>query len=471
MMVTLMCEPSLSRADDRSRSRSRRHPLARELAGSLAALVAASLLASCTTVADAGSAPGDGVVQAGATPAATAPASVQTPVATTPVPEADRVAARLAKVSRAGIGRSGVAVLSDSGEAVTGRGQQTLLAPASTMKLLTTLAALDTLGATHTFTTRVVSPAEGRIVLVGGGDPLLTDKASSSPEKAASLQALAQETAAALKAAGVKRVSLGYDATLFSGPDFSPAWKKTWRSYLARVSPLLVDEGRFNAWQSDPHPARTAATAFARRLAGLGITVTKVASAKATDTATELASVQSAPLSAIVGRTLRLSDNLAAEMIARQVALATGATPSFTGATGAVKAWLVAHGLWADGMRLVDGSGLSDRSRVTPLVLAKAVATSLDSEALGAVAAGLPVAGRTGTLKHRFAEASEKVARGNVHAKTGTIPGVAALAGYLTTQDGARLVFAAVANDARGQTTAYTWLDRTATALVRCGCG
>jgi D-alanyl-D-alanine carboxypeptidase/D-alanyl-D-alanine-endopeptidase (penicillin-binding protein 4) len=121
-------------------------------------------------------------------------------------------------------------------------------------------------------------------------------------------------------------------------------------------------------------------------------------------------------------------------------------------------------------MRVVDGSGLSFSARVTPTVLAKAVLASLDTPALAGVAAGLPVAGLSGTLKDRFDDKAEKVARGNVHAKTGTLVGVAALAGYLTTADGARLVFAIIANKTRGQTTAYNWLDRSTAVLVRCGC-
>jgi D-alanyl-D-alanine carboxypeptidase/D-alanyl-D-alanine-endopeptidase (penicillin-binding protein 4) len=113
---------------------------------------------------------------------------------------------------------------------------------------------------------------------------------------------------------------------------------------------------------------------------------------------------------------------------------------------------------------------LSFAARVTPTVLAKAVLASLDTPTLAGVAAGLPVAGLSGTLKDRFDDKAEKVARGNVHAKTGTLVGVAALAGYLTTADGARLVFAIIANKARGQTTAYNWLDSSTTVLVRCGC-
>lgn len=460
-----MCEPSLSRAADRSRWRSYRYVPPRLLTG----LLALGVLAGCTTAtAEPPSAP---VPAASVSASAAASSASSASSAPSPTLDADAVSARLARVSRDGITRSGVVVLTDTGEAVTGRKADTPLAPASTMKLLTGIAALDLLGADHTFTTRTVSPKQGQLVLVGGGDPLLTDKASKSSSKAASLQALARATAKALAASGVKKVRLGYDDTLFTGPGYSPDWNPKWRGYLARVGSLLVDEGRFNPWQSDPKPALTAARAFAERLRAAGIRVTGVTATTAPSTAAEVARVQSAPLGTILARTLRLSDNLAAEVIARHVAIAAGQEPSFTGAAAAVTAWLGSHGLWDDGMRLVDGSGLAKKGRVTPSVLARVVATSLNTPALGALAAGLPVAGRNGTLKTRFNDPSEKIGRGNVHAKTGTLEGVGALAGYLTTKDGQRLVFAEIGNGVVGQTTGQNWLDRTAASLIRCGCG
>lgn len=463
-----MCEPSLSLPPSRARWLSCASDGRRRLAASVAAILSTALLAGCTT---ATAEQPRSRLSGHATTDATAAAPV-TPAPTPAVPPAtDQVAARLAKVSRAGIGSSGIVVLTDTGSPVAGRNADRPLAPASTLKLLTSLAALDTLGSDHTFTTRVVSPKKGRIVLVGGGDPLLTDKASSSAAKPASLQALATATAAALAGSGTTSVRLGYDDTLFSGPDFSPEWKQSWRSYLSRVSPLLIGHGRFDEWRSDPRPARTAADTFAKRLRKAGIRVTAIAPEQAASSAAPVAVVQSAPLSLVVGRTLRLSDNLAAEVLARHVALATGRSPNFTGATAAVTTWLKAHGLWSEGMRLRDGSGLANSSRVTPAVLARAIVASLNTPALQAVAAGLPVAGESGTLKHRFDDRSERAGRGNVRAKTGTLAGIASLAGYLTTADGSRLVFAEMANRTVGQNTAYNWLDRSAAALARCGCG
>jgi D-alanyl-D-alanine carboxypeptidase/D-alanyl-D-alanine-endopeptidase (penicillin-binding protein 4) len=461
-----MSEPSLSLAPARSRWLSCPWRARRRLARAVSGLLAITVLSACTTA----TADQPQAVRTGKAPAsATAPAPSKT-TASDLVPDGAKVLARLAKVSRAGIGASGVKVLTDTGASVAGRDSNRPLAPASTLKLLTTLAVVDALGPEHTFSTSVVSTGRGRIVLVGGGDPLLTDKASKSPAKPASLQALARATATALAASGIKKVRLGYDATLFSGPDFNPAWKSSWRTYVARVSPLVVGEGRFNIWSADAAPARTATAAFAKRLTAAGIKVSLTGAVKAPAGAAAVASVQSAPLATIIARTLKLSDNLAADVLARQFALAVGATPSFAGAADAIETWLKQHGLWAKGMLLVDGSGLSNRSRVTPAVLARAVATSLNTPKLSAVAAGLPVAGRSGTLKDRFNDPSERVARGNVHAKTGTLVGISGLAGYLTTADGTRLVFAAVGNRTIGQGTAYNWLDRTAAALVRCGC-
>ncbi len=455
-----MCEPSLSLREPRAAVR-----VTARVAGTVAAL----LLSACSPPGLAPTAPASFAGGQGtAGPVATATSPTPTPTVA-PLPDPKVLAARLNKVSRAGIGRSGTVVLAADGTVLNRRGDRPF-APASTMKLLTALTAVDILGADHRFTTRVVATGKGRVVLVGGGDPLLTDKRSKAASRPASLQVLAARTAAALSASGVEKVSLGYAADLFTGPDFSPAWKPRWRSYLARVSPLVVDGGVYNQWQSHQNPARTAAEAFAKRLRAAGIKVTAVRPAGSPTTGTELAAVESAPLAAVVARTLKLSDNLAAEVLARHAALAAGRKASFTGASATIKAWLVDHGLWADGMRIIDGSGLAGSGRITPGVLAGAVHLALGSERLLPVADGLPVAGRSGTLKDRFDDKSERVARGNVHAKTGTLAGISSLAGYLTTADGARLVFAAMANDASGQTTAYNWLDRSVATLVRCGC-
>ncbi len=394
------------------------------------------------------------------------------PAAAEPVPLPDPaiLTARLKKVSTRNIGKVGLVVTTTDGQVLAARGADTPLTPASTMKVLTTMTALDTLGADKTFATRVVDEGDGRIVLVGGGDPLLTDKTSTSSYKPASLQKLAKATVAALALAGRSRVALRYDASLFSGPTFSPYWKSRWLGWEARVAALEINSGKLSNGRASANPPKTAAHAFARRLKAAGIAVSSIQPATASAGATELARVTSTSLTRIIRRTLLVSDNVAAEVLSRHAAIARGAPGSFTGAAANVTAWLTARGLWRAGQRILDGSGLAPGSKLTANGLAGAMRLALADPAFGPVLNGLPVAGESGTLKHRFDDPSEKAGRHTVHAKTGTLSGLAALAGYLTTADGALLVFAELGNRASSYYRVYDWLDREAAVVARCGC-
>ncbi len=378
--------------------------------------------------------------------------------------------AKLKAVSAKGIKLKSVIVTTTDGQILANRSANTPLTPASTMKVLTTMAAVDTLGADTTFATRTVDAGNGRVVVIGGGDPFLTDKASTKKYKLASLSTLAVRTATALKAVGRTKISLRYDSSLFSGPLFSPKWKSKWRAYEARVAALEINSGKLSNGKAATNPAKTAANALAKRLRSAGIKVSSVAAGKAGVTSPELARVTSAPVSTIVQRTLLVSDNVAAETLLRQSAVALGKAGSFTGASANLRDWLIAHKLWASGQKIYDGSGLAPASKLTTAVLAGAIRLALADTKYGPVIAGLPVAGETGTLKSRFDDKSERAGRHTVHAKTGTLSGLAGLAGYLTTADGAVLVFAELGDKATSYYRVYNWLDREAAVVARCGC-
>ncbi len=438
--------------------------LSRRFPAVVAASAALALLAGCA-VAPSVAAPPAAVV-AGANAPSASPGVDVTPA---PLPDPAILDGLLAKVSTKKIGTTGLVVTTTDGTVLADRGANKLLTPASTMKLFTTTVAVATLGADRTFSTRVVTAGAGKIVLVGGGDPLLTNKVSKSVYKAASLQRLAKQTAAALKASGKKKVSVGYDASLFSGPVWNSKWKAKWKPYEARVAALEIDSGKIG-WRAATNPPKTVASAFAKWLKKYGIKVGSVRSAKADANATEVARVTSVPLSQIVKRTLKLSDNVAAETLSRHAAIANGQPGSFAGAARNVKTWLTAKGVWAGGAKIYDASGLAPANKVTATMLAKVVALALGDATYSPVLAGLPIAGKDGTLKGRFDDKSEKAGVGVVHAKTGTLSRLASLAGYLTTVSGHQLVFAELANDANSYYTAYNWLDREAAVVARCGC-
>lgn len=397
-------------------------------------------------------------------------AAVAPPAVAAPLPDPATLTKKLKAVSTKGIGKVGLIVTSTDGQVLASRSGNTPLTPASTMKVLTAMAALNILGPDRTFVTRAVDAGGGTVVLVGGGDPLLTSKTSTSTYKLASLTKLAKATAAALKTAGRTSITLRYDAGLFSGPTFSPAWKSKWRGYEARVAALEIDSGKLSNGRAAGNPPEQAAKGFASRLRSAGIRVTSIAAGKAASTSLELARVTSTTLTRILMRTLLISDNVAAETLLRHAAIARGKKGSFTGAAANLTAWLSEHGLWEPGQKILDGSGLAPASRLTPKALAGAIRLALGNPEYAPVIAGLPVAGESGTLEHRFDDKSERAGRHTVHAKTGTLSGLAGLAGYLTTADGAKLVFAELGNKAASYYRVYDWLDREAAVIARCGC-
>jgi D-alanyl-D-alanine carboxypeptidase/D-alanyl-D-alanine-endopeptidase (penicillin-binding protein 4) len=398
-------------------------------------------------------------------------------------------------LSTAALGPQVSAVVADpaTGRVLLSEDGARLLTPASTTKLVTSVAALAVLGANATFTTRVVHGATpASIIIVGGGDPTLAVHrfpAQDYPQPA-TLASLAAKTARALKSQGRTTVSVGYDTSLYTGPGMAPGWPESYIS-TGNVTPIVsleVDQGRlttagtpedaddpYNLGPRTTDPAGMAAASFTALLAADGIRVTGSPVAQAAPAhASGIASVSSPPLSAIVDQMLEESNNVIAENLARQVALATGQPASFSGAAAAVTAELRRLGV-STGLHLVDGSGLSPQDAIAPAMLAKVVELATADAGLRPLLAGLPVAGFSGTLSAGQSVFSGigGAALGTVRAKTGNLGTVTALAGLVTDKNGMTLVFAFMADQipAAGMLrTAADAIDEAAAALANCGC-
>ncbi len=358
----------------------------------------------------------------------------------------------------------------------------TPVTPASTLKLLTSMAVLRELSPQHRFSTSVVRGRTARsIVLVGGGDPLLTgatpSQAQASYPAQASLQSLAEQAAKKLRKGGVRRVRLSYDTSLFSGPAVNPTWEP---SYLADnvVSPitsLWVDEGRAVSGyaQRVPDPAAEAATRFAAFLTKAGVRVTGAAKPGRAARTAPLASVESAPLAQIVQHVLEVSDNEGAEVLLRQAAIGAGRAGSSRAGVAVIEQQLNELGIDGAGVTIHDGSGLSRQDKLPVRVLADVlqIAAGEDHPELRPLISTLPVAGFTGSLAYRFVEEAP-AGLGVVRAKTGTLTGVHGLAGIVTTPQGTPLVFAFVADRVRPSKkyAAPAQLDRIAALLATCAC-
>jgi serine-type D-Ala-D-Ala carboxypeptidase/endopeptidase (penicillin-binding protein 4) len=407
------------------------------------------------------------------------------PVATTsPLAQVDpaKVRAALAKLLRdddlgphvlAAVGSLGGGVLFD-----TRVGAAT---PASTMKLLTAVAALESLGPEHTFRTRVVAGARPRdLVLVGGGDPYLSAEPGKPGDypRHADLRTLAARTAEELSTSGISQVRLSFDDSLFRGPTASPSWPASYtaEAVVAPITALWADQGEDRdgyGFESDPSLA--AAQVFAEELAKAGVRISGTPTRTASDVgAVTVASVGGAPLRQVAERVLATSDNEGAELLAHHVGVAEGFGGSFSGGVKGVGAVLERLGVPLRSRDVVhDGSGLSREDRLTAATLLGVLALGADPAhpELRTVVAGLPVAGFTGSLAFRFAKGAA-AGRGRVRAKTGTLTGVHGLAGVATDLDGNVLTFALIADRVKVEDTldARDTLDRMASALGACHC-
>jgi D-alanyl-D-alanine carboxypeptidase/D-alanyl-D-alanine-endopeptidase (penicillin-binding protein 4) len=463
----------------------------RLVAGAAGAVTALGLFAGVSVAAGSGAepalatAPGDLSTRVPGAAPPPSPADVLSGVADgAPVPAGARLDALLTPLL--GQPALGSAVSMDvvdvrTGDHLTRLGHEAARTPASTAKLLTAAAALATLGPDETLPTRAVrGAAAGDVVLVGGGDMLLA-AGQGDPDAVdghAGLADLAAATAASLKDAGVGRVTVHLDDSLFTGPATAPGWRPTDVSsgFVAPVQAVAVDAGRTRSGKYAPRapdPAAAAAARFAQALRAAGVDVVGgVARATAPAGADVLGEVRSASVGDLVEYALTESDNTVAEVLARLVAHDTGRPASFAGAGPAVVAAVSGIDVPVTGAVLTDGSGLGDGSRVAPVTLTAILtaAASDDRPELRPILSGLPVAGVSGTLADRFDQRGQRPAAGVVRAKTGSLSGVSSLAGTVVDVDGRLLAFAVLADRVTGSEPARRALDQVATTIAGCGC-
>jgi len=334
---------------------------------------------------------------------------------------------------------------------------------ASTQKLLTGAGVLAVLGPDTTLTTRVLAsddPADGsvdRLVLVGGGDPLLSTAefraALESDPRTAGTPSTSLEALADLVAGkGVRSVgAITVVDDRYDTERYNPAWSPSYRTegQVGPVGALTVNRG-FSRFTRPvvpvDDPAVFTGNELARLLRARGVTIGGTAQrGRVHDAAIEVAAVASAPVKDLVAEVLRASDNLASEMLVKEVGVRVAKQGTTAAGLAAVSTKLTELGVPMEGVHLVDGSGLSRDNRVT----CRAVAGSIDLGARPELAAlwdGMAVAGQTGTLADELLGTGLE---GRLRGKTGFLNGVTGLAGLVDV--GRPLRFAVIVNGGFGE--------------------
>ncbi len=361
------------------------------------------------------------------------------------------------------VNESSCASISLEGRPVGAANPDLVVIPASNLKIVVAAAALETLGESFTYTTRVVGPAAaggvvtGDVYLVGGGDPLLSGEWYPDsnldrfpPFNITSLDQLARN----LSAAGVTQIvgTVRGDGSRYDDEFYAPGWGGGVAGLEAGpYDALLVNDSRvFGDDQRAADPSEAGAREFVRILAEQGITVTGgsgvgVAPAEAG----ELASIESLPLSAVVAEMLTNSDNNTAELMVKEIGLAVAGVGTRQAGLDSIADTVASWGIDTTGLQLGDGSGLSLDNRITCTTLIGVLQHAGYDSAVGQ---GLAIAGQTGTLSDVFVDTA---VAGRLRGKTGTLnnppfnedpPAVKALSGYLPVDGGGAIEFTLILN-------------------------
>ncbi|AFY77587.1 D-alanyl-D-alanine carboxypeptidase, serine-type, PBP4 family [Pleurocapsa sp. PCC 7327] len=391
----------------------------------------------------------------------------------------------------------------DSGEMLYSLDAEKYFIPASSVKLLTTAAALLQLGSQFRIRTSVYGTGDianlNTLRLVGKGDP------SFSSDR---LKDLAQQ----LKRQGVHRISnvivednyfeqtginsswewgdifFSYGTSINSlilnensvtltlsprEPDFSlkvdwsdPIAARQWQienqtiTASEETSSSIEIQGNFGrsfleiqgemAIDSEPTPWELAIVdpnqyfleSFLEALIAQGIKVERGAIAKESkenSLGKELAFIESDPLSVLLQKTNRESNNLFAEVLLQIL----GSESHDKMGLEVVKEKLTELGVNPESYVLADGSGLSRHNLVSPEAIAQTLRLMAQTPEAKTYQDSLAVAGVSGTLQERF---KNTLVAENLQGKTGTLSGNSALSGYLTVPGYRRLVFSIIVN-------------------------
>nr|MCH9672731.1 D-alanyl-D-alanine carboxypeptidase/D-alanyl-D-alanine-endopeptidase [Gammaproteobacteria bacterium] len=109
----------------------------------------------------------------------------------------------------------------------------------------------------------------------------------------------------------------------------------------------------------------------------------------------------------------------------------------------AIEAWLRKEGVWASGFRIDNGAGLSRIARISARTLGELLWKAYRSPRMPEIVSSLPIAGVDGSMRYRL---QGEAGAGRAHIKTGLLNGVRAMAGYVLTQTGRRLVVVSLHN-------------------------
>lgn len=395
-----------------------------------------------------------------------------------------------------------------SGDVLAERNPDRGYIPASTVKLLTAVMALGTLGGEHRFSTGLYVDGtvgngriQGDLYLRGGGDPFLSaDNLQVMADNLASRgitaidgqffydgsaliespqinerqpESVAYNTSVGGLSLNFNRIRVDWEGQgdsfqgsatavtdtlavplanveILAAPPGTPGYQPYQRLDGAgerwMISPELPSPG--NDWLPVARPGLLAGVVFQALAQERGLALPDPTAGTVPAGAREVAIHESAPLATIMREILRWSNNMAAELVGMTAGgVNTGRPLGVAFSASAMENWLATTvpGFSSQGIYLDNHSGLSSDARLTPSQMA----------AVLSFAATRPIGGtdiwtilRPVRWLDEVAErASDDAATIDIRAKTGTMHYGRGLAGYIDSASGRRLGFAIFISD------------------------
>lgn len=297
--------------------------------------------------------------------------------------------------------------------------------PASTMKLVTAITALDRLGGSYQFRTQLYYTGtienhtlNGDLYCVGGFDPAFNNDDMRAFVE--SIQRMGVDTI---------RGRIVADKSMKDADLLGEGW--CWDDDNPKLSPLSY--GRDIEFLER----------FVHELIDCDVVLdVRMTESRLPDDAFPICT-RFHTMDQILQRMMKKSDNFYAEAMFYQLGAATGHRPSTAKHSAQVVKQLIQKvGNGKNPYRVADGSGLSLYNYVTPELEMRLLRYAYrNSNIYQHLLPSLPIAGVDGTLNTRM---KGTFAEENVKAKTGTVTGVSALAGYCTSANGHLLCFSII---------------------------
>jgi D-alanyl-D-alanine carboxypeptidase/D-alanyl-D-alanine-endopeptidase (penicillin-binding protein 4) len=322
------------------------------------------------------------------------------------------------------------------------------LIPASSTKLITAAVALEVLKPEFTYSTKVHGAVDAAglaadLFFVGGGDPLVIRNEYLASEKYPTTSGTSLEKLAdSLVASGLRRVAgsvVGVDSR-YDDKRFIDVWPQDFHfTEAGPLGALIVDDGVVLGQATKPDdPAVAAATELQNLLNARGILFGGVPRHDVLPSGIpEIASIQSAPLTAIIQEMLVSSDNNTAELLLKEIGFASRGSGTTAAGLTAVHELLTKWKIDKD-VQLFDGSGLASDGRI-PCEVFMSLLHMFSTSMPGLMA----IAGETGTIRDTF---DGTAVAGKLRGKTGTLNGVKALVGYLSVTNSDPVIFSMLMN-------------------------